>query len=206
VRVVIYDRTCVTSRGHLTPAWATGSLLYRALGRVDVRRGVSSWDEAFAFLTTVPEPITELQYWGHGKWGAAFIAGDALDAGAIAPAGRLHAGLEALRARLAPEALVWFRTCETLGARPGIDFATRLADFLNARVAGHTYIIHAYQSGLCGVAPGAACTWSPSEGLLEGTPEAPRRARSSAPWAPRTIHFLNGRIPAAWFSHGVTSS
>ncbi|MBX3157802.1 MAG: hypothetical protein KF773_17670 [Deltaproteobacteria bacterium] len=190
----------------MTPAWATGTLLYRALRRIDARRGASSWDEALAWLATLREPIDELQYWGHGTWGAALVAGDALDAAALAPAHRLRAGLDALRAQLAPDALVWFRTCETLGARPGMDFAMRLADFLGARVAGHTYIIHAYQSGLCGVAPGMTTHWSPDEGLLEGTPDQPRRARSSTPWAPRTIHCLNGRVPEAWFSRSETST
>jgi hypothetical protein len=180
--------------------------VYRALRRIDARRGVSSWDEALQWVAAAPEPIEELQYWGHGKWGAAFVGGEVFDGRDLWPNGRLRAGLEAVRERLAPNALVWFRTCETLGARPGIDFAMRLSDFLGARVAGHTFIIHAFQSGLCGVAPGMATHWSPDEGLLEGTPEAPLRARSSAPWAPRTIHCLQGTVPEAWFSRSETST
>ena len=195
VRVVVYDRTCLTKRGALTTPWAVGAALYRAAGRIDATRGVTSWDEALAWLGALPDPITELQYWGHGKWGRAFVAEDSLDASAIA-AGRLAP----LRAALAPDALVWFRTCETLGAAAGIDFAERLADHLGARVAGHTYIIGFHQSGLHGVAPGVRADWSPSEGLAEGTPEAPVRAEWSRRRAPRTITCLAGAVPADWFA------
>ena len=182
-------------RGALTTPWALGASLYRAAGRIDAARGVPSWDEALAWLAALPEPITELQYWGHGKWGRAFVAADTLDASAIA-SGRLHA----VRANLAADALVWFRTCETLGATAGIDFAERLADHLGARVAGHTYMIGFHQSGLHGIAPGTRADWSPAEGLAEGTADAPIRARWSHRRAPRTITCLAGAVPPTWFA------
>src|SRR6185437_12193271 len=100
------------------------------------------------------EPIAEVQYWGHGRWGRALVAEDVLDARALGAGHPLRRGLDALRERLAPGALLWFRTCETFGASPGIDFARRLSDHLGARVAGHTYIIGFHQSGLHGLAPG----------------------------------------------------
>lgn len=200
MRVVVYDRTCVRTRGHLTPAWATGAKLYRGLGRIDAARGVASWEEALGWLATRPEPIREVQYWGHGSWGGARVGIELLDASALRPAHRLRPALEAVRAQLAPEALVWFRTCKTFGARAGLDLAARLADFLGARVAGHTFVIGFHQSGLHGLAPGARADWSPDEGLREGTPDTPRRARGSRPWAPRTITCLDGHVPAAWFA------
>jgi len=179
--------------------WATGAALYRRLGRIDEVHAADSWDGALAWLATQPEPIRELQYWGHGKWGSVFIDQDVLDARALAAGGRLHAGLEALRAQLAPDALIWFRTCETFGAARGIDFAERLADFTGARVAGHTFVIHFHQSGLHGLAPGARSTWSAEEGLVEGTADEPLRARSSVPWATHTINSFTGNVPARWF-------
>lgn len=200
MRLLVYDRTCVRTRGHLSPVWAAGSALYRGLGRIDAARGVASWDEAFAWLAARPDPIDELQYWGHGKWGAAFVERDVLDAGALVAGHPHHAGLAALRDRLAPGALVWFRTCETFGARPGIDFAERLADFLGARVAGHTFVIGFHQSGLHGLAPGIRADWSAEEGLAAGTADEPQRAKRSTPWAPRTITALARRVPAAWFA------
>ncbi|HET9622774.1 MAG TPA: hypothetical protein VFP84_15480 [Kofleriaceae bacterium] len=184
----------------MSQIWATGAWLYRGLGRIDAARGVASWDEALAWLSQLEAPIDELQYWGHGKWGRAFVADDVLDARALVPGAPRHRALCALRERLGAHALVWFRTCETFGARVGIDFAERLADFLGARVAGHTHVIDFFQSGLHGLAPGGRADWSPLEGLAEGTADQPRRARRSAPWAPRTITCLRGRVPAAWFA------
>lgn len=200
MRALVYDRTCTGRIGGLSRVWATGAALYRRLGRIDAAHPVSSWDEALALLAAAPEPIRELQYWGHGHWGCAFVGDDVLDARALEPADARRPALEALRDHLAPDALVWFRTCETLGARRGIDFAERLADFLGARVAGHTFVIHHYQSGLHGVRPGCRADWSPDEGLAEGTADEPVRARTSTPWAPRTITMLSGAVPDPWFA------
>ncbi len=105
-----------------------------------------------------------------------------------------------LREKLAPGALIWFRTCETFGARAGIALAERLADFTGARVAGHTHIIGLHQSGLHGLAPGQRADWAEDEGLLEGTPESPQRARRSAPWRTNTITCFASSVPARWFS------
>lgn len=199
MRVIVYDRTCVRTRGRLSPIWAAGARMYRWVGRIDALHGVASWAEALGWLATQPEPIDEIQYWGHGKWGCAFVGEDRLDASAL----RDRRGeLEAVRERLAPDALVWFRTCETFGARPGIDFAERLADFFGARVAGHTYIIGFHQSGLHGLAPGARADWSAEEGLAEGSPDEPARARWSRPWHPHTVTALHGEVPAAWITRG----
>ena len=200
MRALVYDRTCVRRVGGLSRVWAAGAALYRRLGRIDAVSGVASWDEALGWLAALPEPIRELQYWGHGKWGAALVGEDVLDARALAAGDPRRAALEAVREHLAPDALVWFRTCETFGARRGIDLAERLADFLGARVAGHTFVIHHYQSGLHGLAPGCRADWSADEGLAAGTPDEPRRARTSTPWAPRTITALMGRVPEAWFA------
>lgn len=200
MRIVIYDRTCLRRGGGLTPVWAMGARLYRQLERVDVTRGVASWHEALVFLAQTSAPIRELQYWGHGSWGNARIDRDVLDARALAPTHRLRPQLDALRERLAPGALVWFRTCESFGARAGLDFAGRLADFLGARVAGHTFVIGFHQSGLHGLAPGVRPDWSPDEGIAEGTADRPRRAKLSLPWSPRTVTCLSGGVPAAWFA------
>ena len=193
LRVIVFDRTCVWTRGHLSPLWWCGAQIYRALGRIDAVRGVASWAEALTWLDSLDQPIRELQFWGHGKWGCALVEREALSARAIA-----RGELDGLRAQLAPGALVWFRTCETLGAMRGIAFAERLADFLGARVAGHTYIIGFHQSGLHAIDPGCRATWPATEGLAEGDAGAPLRAKRSRPWAPNTITCLHGKIPAAF--------
>jgi len=178
--------------------WAAGSVLYRTVRRIDAARGVASWAEALDWVAGLPSPVTELQYWGHGKWGSARVGEDVLDASALAADHPLHSRLHAAKARLAGEALVWFRTCETLGAQPGIAFAEQLADFLGADVAGHTYVIGFHQSGLHRIRPGARAHWSPEEGLAAGSIDAPVRAKSSRPWAPHTITALHGAVPAGW--------
>jgi len=197
VRLVVYDRTCVRDRGRLSPIWSAGTRLYRGLRRIDAAFGAESWDDALAWLTT-HDRIDQIQYWGHGKWGRALVDDDVLDAESIA--GRHRAGLEAVRERLAPDALVWFRTCETFGAHAGHDFAQRLADFLGARVAGHTFIIGFHQSGLHGLAPGMRPDWSVDEGLREGTADDPQQAYWSKPWSPNTVTALTGKVPARWFA------
>ena len=35
MRVIVYDRTCVRTRGRLSPIWATGARLFRGIGRID---------------------------------------------------------------------------------------------------------------------------------------------------------------------------
>lgn len=190
----------------LSTAWTSGARLYRAMRRIDAVKGVTSWSEALAWLAgeeaTRGEAIAEIQYWGHGHWGEVFVDREGLDAAAFRPGHALHAPLERLRERLAPggDALVWLRTCEAFGADAGLDFAARMADFFGARVAGHTHVIGALQSGLHGLHPGHRPDWSPSEGLSEGTPSAPVRAHGSSPWRPRTIHCLDGHVPDAWFA------
>jgi hypothetical protein len=200
MRLLVYDRTCKGGNGgNLTHAWAVGSKLYKGLGRIDAVKGVTSWDEAFDWILAQNETIDEIQYWGHGKWGYALVDGDRFDASSL-ERGPSRAKLEAIAERLSPEALFWFRCCEVFGANRGIDFAERLADFLGVRVAGHTYIIGYHQSGLHGLSPGVRADWSPDEGLVEGTPDAPVKGKWSKPWAPRTISCLSNTVPAGWFT------
>jgi hypothetical protein len=203
LRLLVFDRTCP----RLSRFWRAGAKLYRALGRIDAALGVTSWDEGLGWLAAQQGQITEIQYWGHGKWGCALVdRQDVLDAHALAPGHALYPHLRAIRERLAPDALIWLRTCETFGARPGIAFAERLADWTGARVAGHTFVIGFHQSGLHGLSPGIRADWSADEGLAAGTGETPERARWSGPLAPRTITCLAGQVPAAFFSRGYRAA
>ncbi len=206
LRLMVYDRTC---RAKLVPfglstAWAAGATLYRRLDRIDAAFGARSWDEALGWLASYArgQPIEEIQYWGHGRWGRVFIDREMLDASALAPNHRLARRIAAVRERLVPDgrALVWLRTCEAFGATKGQEFAKRLADGLGARVAGHTFIIGALQSGLHGLSPGRTPNWPADEGLREGTPDAPARAHGSGLGLPNTITCLEGTVPEPWFA------
>jgi len=204
LRLVLFDATQRTRKPRaLGLSWQLGGALYRGLGRVDAAFGARSFAHAFDWLESYEpdHPIEELQYWGHGKWGRIFIDRECLDRGALSPGHALRPRLDALRARLTPSALIWFRTCETLGAQPGHDFASALGDFSGATVAGHTFVIGFFQSGLQALAPGAAPHWSLREGLAEGTPENPTRAHDSGPRRPHTITCLTGEIPVE-YRHG----
>ena len=198
LRLVVYDATQRSRRPRaLGLSWQFGTTLYRALGRVDAAYGARSFADALAWLAghERQRPIAELQFWGHGKWGRVFIANEFLDRDVLHAGHRHHAAFDSFRQRLVPDALLWFRTCETLGARAGQDFAAALGDASGARVAGHTYVIGYYQSGLHCLRPGVAPHWSDREGLERGSAEQPEAARSSSPEAPNTITCLSGRIP-----------
>jgi hypothetical protein len=160
---------------------------------------VKSWVEALDWLLShgPGRPIAEIQYWGHGKWGEVFVDRESLDASALQPGHPLFGRLSALRERLLPggHSLWWFRTCETFGAHRGQQFARAWADFMDARVAGHTHIIGPWQSGLYEIHPGQEPFWSPEEGILEGDPVHPRRASWSRPGLKNTIFCLQSSIP-----------
>jgi hypothetical protein len=198
LRLVVFDATQRRrSPKALGLSWQYGTLLYRALGRVDAAYGATSFTDALAWLAQhdSSRSIGELQFWGHGKWGRIFIDSEALDRRVLASGHPHHVAFQAVRERLEPDALLWFRTCETLGARAGQDFAAALGDATGARVAGHTYVIGFFQSGLHCLRPGSAPHWSPSEGLARGNAETPEAALTSTPSAPNTITCLAGEIP-----------
>jgi len=201
LRLIVFDATQRQRAPRaLGYSWQYGTYLYRALGRVDAAFGAQDFRQAFEWLAThePDRPIAELQFWGHGRWGRVMIDGEVLDRQLLSPAHPHHTGLQRLRARLAPDALIWFRTCETLGAQAGHDFAASLADATGARVAGHTFIIGFLQSGLHCLRPGMKPDWPSSEGLARGSAEAPEAALSSALGAPNTITCLTGSIPEGY--------
>lgn len=203
MKLMLFDETC---RGSgiwpgLSHSWLVGGYLYRALGRLDAFKGVRSWREGLEWLATF-EPdraIEEIQFWGHGKWGYAMIDRNALDVGALEPDHAFYGLMMAIRDRLiGPDALWWFRTCETFGGCGGHHFARSWTRFFDCRAAGHTHIIGPFQSGLYSLAPGQEPYWPVWAGIREGTPEAPRRAYWSRPEVERTITCFHGKIPPGW--------
>lgn len=204
LRLMVYDRTCRGSGMFpgLSHAWGAGGGLLRTLRRLDAYRGVESWDEALRFLAEFEpdHPIAQVQFWGHGKWGSAKVDGQSLGRHALEPGDPRHGPLRAVADRmLTGEAgLWWWRTCETFGANEGQSFARELAEFLDCRVAGHTYIIGHVQSGLHTLMPGQTPQWAADEGIREGTPDEPVAAYWSKIWRPKTITFLRDTIPTGY--------
>ena len=205
LELMFFDDTCRRSKLGLglTHSWIAGAHLYEATGKFDGTFGARTWDEALDWLANYQpdRPIGEIQFWGHGKWGRVMIDRDPLTRESLVPGHPHHARLEQIRERLTgPDALWWFRTCETFGADAGHDFARRWTDFFGSRAAGHTYIIGPWQSGLHALEPGVAPNWSPFEGIADGNPEAPQKALWSVPGAPNTISFLRPTLPRWAFS------
>jgi hypothetical protein len=200
LRLLIFDRTDRRwGVPRLSAAWRAGASLYRGLGWVDAWRPVSRWSEALDWLVGHgDEPIDEIQFWGHGNWGCVKIDGVRLDAAALKPGSPHHARLCAIRERMSPGALWWFRTCETFGAEVGHDFARRWTDFFGRRAAGHTYVIGSWQSGLHSLEPGDRPAWPADEGIAAGSAAEPAKAKGSRPWAPNTISFFRSSIPEGY--------
>ena len=199
LRLMVYDRTASAGRG-LTLSWRVGGWLYGELGRFDAWHGARSWNDALAWLGghRAPEPIAEIQFWGHGRWGCAKLDGVPLSVEALAPGHPLHPALATIRARMVPgEGLWWFRTCETFGRAEGQGFARAWSRFFHCRAAGHTYVIGPFQSGLHCLGPGDEPRWPVDEGLPKDGSDA-KAARWSTPGAPNTISFLHGKIPPGY--------
>jgi hypothetical protein len=197
LRLMIYDRTCTGTLVGLTHAWKAGGYLWGGLGRLDAWKGVADWTEALQWLGTFQgdRRIGQIEYWGHGRWGRVLIGQEPLDAEALV---RRKGELLRIRERLASDALVWFRTCDTFGADRGHDFARRFTDLMGCSAAGHTFVIALLQSGLHRLAPGQAPHWPATEGIREGTPSEPRRSSWSGLGKPNTITCLQDRVPAGW--------
>lgn len=194
LRLMVYDRNSSAGR-FLVTAWKVGGRAYAALGRLDDWYGAQSWAEALDWLSRhrAPEPLAEVQFWGHGRWGEAMIGSTRLDRAMLEPDHPQHQALRAVRARLvAGTGLWWFRTCSTFGTAKGQAFAQAWTNFLGCRAAGHTFIIGLHQSGLHSLGPGETPAWPVDEGVKDDKPVWSR------PGAPNTISCFRGTIPASF--------
>ena len=186
---MLFDRTC--RGGRLTPglshAWAAGGRLYHRLGRIDAWYGAATWAEGLEWLGSHAD-IAEIQYWGHGTWGGLWMDREVLRADALEPGHPHHERLVAIRARMTPASLWWFRCCDVFGTEQGQAFAKAWTSFFDCRAAGHTHTIGMLQSGLHVLAPGEQPAWSVTEGVAD------ERPKKSSVFAPNTITFLHGSL------------
>jgi hypothetical protein len=187
--------------GGLSRWWRLGAGLHRGLYGADAVAPASTWDEALRFAIAASDrlgaKIAELQAWGHGGFGFMRMGDTRLDRASLAGGAALAPLVDALRDRLADDALVWLRCCSAFGAAEGRAFAPALAERLRARVAAHTFIIGAWQSGTHSVALGEAPSWPIDEGT-ERTASGAIVARVSRADAPNTVFMLRRGLPAGW--------
>lgn len=176
-RLMIYDASDTKPGVELADAWALGGRLYRALRRLDICHGFTSWRQALDWIESLG-PVDEVQFWGHGSPGAVWLGGEALDVRDLA--------------RLKVRELFWLRTCASFAGADGQGLARDMTRALGCRVAGHTHNIGPWQSGLHSLAPGEDPSWSLDAGLVDGKP------LWSRPWAENTITCLHGSVPNGW--------
>ena len=194
---MVFDDTCRGSKYPvgLTHSWIAGAMLYRSFKQLNASYGATSWDQALKWLASFDEPISEIQFWGHGKWGRMMIDRDRFDASCLDPGHPFEPYLDAIKAQLTDDALFWIRTCETFGGVEGHAFAQRLSDRFQCAVAGHTYIIGPWQGGLHVLRPGETPNWDPGEGIKEGTAAEPVKAFWSTATTPNTVTCFHMNIP-----------
>lgn len=200
MRILIYDHDCKgPGPTHwLAHSFRLGVKVFGGARFFDAVIPSESWAQALrgVLCASTHEAIEEIQFWGHGKWGRALIGEESLDRAVVTGPGELPDLMKEVGTRMpSPTATLWFRTCETLGAQPGQEFARHLSEQIGARVAGHTYIIGPLQSGLHILPPGEAPSWPAMEGVAVGSVEKPRRAHWSSLAAPNTITCLRRTLP-----------
>lgn len=159
-RIVVYD----TTDKYLSPLWAFWAWVGRVLGFYSFTHGFSSWEQFRTILSKYPEgSVFELQIWGHGSPGKAYIdkIGKDFDAHTLE--------FQTLKKIMRPKTgLVWFRSCSMFAGEKGQKFAKDLSSGLENNIAAHTYIIGTWgvASGLHLVGPGN--NYTPHWDLAEG--------------------------------------
>ena len=184
MKVVVYDASYYA--GWVGNTWVAGGRLYRALRKVDLVIPVLFWNQVYSELQRLPDfGITDLQFWCHGYPGGVVINNEA------AAHDRIDSRLwKGIAAKIAPTGRVWFRSCSTFARRQGQEFAQNLANTMDRRVVGHTYLTGVFQSGLHGLRPGEDVRWSEMEGVRvrkDNTVEL----KTSGPFEPNTVTCLH---------------
>lgn len=217
MRVIVYDRSDISARlGRmvdlekipepyrpvdvdipvgLSHSWAAGGRLYRLLRRVDAYRGFGVWYKALEWLLTM-DKITEIQYWGHGSPGNVWMNGEALTKDVFT--GPLAGLMTDLREKLAPGAVIWFRTCGTFCGQPGHQFASAWVRAMGCKIVGHTHVINFWHGGLHSLAPGQIAHWPMEEGVAKGSPLAPEKMAVSTCKTVNMVTCLHSRFPETW--------
>lgn len=194
IHIIIYDKTNVPPPGartvrdrvkslldphqSLTFWWKTGGLLDRALQFADVVSGAANWKEALDAVeqavaahtqkTGHATTIASLQFWGHGSPGAAYMGSNStpFTRVTLSPGGEFHAQAQRIAALMHPtQGHVWFRCCMPFQGEPGHALAQAACAAFGCIAVGHTFTIHALQSGTRILRPGHKPDWDTDEGI-----------------------------------------
>jgi hypothetical protein len=158
-RVLIYDDT---GNGLVEFTWKYGALMYKSY--FDHCIAASSWESAIRELASTignGARVVELQFWGHGCEGVAFVGRDELTVASLA-----SSEWQAIRDIFVDNAVLWFRTCRTFNGSQGRNFANQFAAHFREKVklVGHTVNIGAMHAGLVVKHQRQPATWSDGSG------------------------------------------
>jgi hypothetical protein len=185
-RLMIYDASEEDRNPFLAASWFWGARLYKARNKLDHYKGVRSLDEMIEYVLKF-DSVDELEFWGHGREGAFFIDNKRIGWNNLAER------FGDMRNVFHDDSLIWWRTCSTFHGEYGHRFAATAAEVFKCRVAGHTFIIGPWQSGLHSLEPGQDPYWPENEGDKNKS-----EVRSSAPWHRNTIFCTKADIPSGW--------
>lgn len=160
-RILIHDAS--DGRGFLGVTWDVAGVLTEVSDRFDCVIRATSWADVAERLWAIAQsggPIGEVQYWGHGCPGAAFIGEDALRIGNLSEERWTRLG----GCFCGPDAVFWLRTCSSLNRDAGRAFAEALGNCLRCRIAGHTQDIAAKHGGLVIRRLGERASWGDGDG------------------------------------------
>jgi len=184
--LIVYDATRKPSL--LDESWGSGAFSMWLRGRSDGMLGALSWKEVFQWLKQRREdhgPIKELQFWGHGHPGEAYINGKSI---------RDVIGHLDWKELMDKNGLWWFRTCSTFHGEEGKKLAEQFSALLGCRVAGHTHKIgFPTHSGLHSILPFEKANWKDNEGKKKNG-----KIKGSLCLRTRTIPFWRNTIPKGW--------
>jgi hypothetical protein len=185
----------------LTFWWKAGGFLDKVRQFTDTVIPASTWDETFdGILAAVdgqttkqgnPATIASLQFWGHGSAGASHMGkSPSLTTRTLGEGGVYAAKVAAVARKMHPsEGSVWFRQCNCFMGQSGQDFAVASSRAFDATTVGHTFIIHAWQSGTRTLRPRQTPDWDLDEGKKKRGREK-GKLLLSAPMRRRTVNMF----------------
>lgn len=185
MKIIIYDKNPGSGikQSLLKISWMIGCWFQKLIGKTDEFHGADSWNDVVQWICKQPNSISSIQYWGHGSPGNVWLSGKPL---------KYHQ-LREIKDKLAPDAVIWFRTCSSFQGKAGYSFAENMSLTLNCTIAAHTRIVGLFQGGLHTIKPGKEPSWPISEGELPSM-----LAKIGLQWGNNSVFFFSTDFPKDW--------